>query len=94
MPTTNNTAMTTTHEEISKRAREIWEREGRPEGRDKEHWLQAETELRQEAMRSQTGTNIHSDDNAMLKVPAGLSSGNSNSAKEDAGRKRSLRRAK
>jgi Protein of unknown function (DUF2934) len=38
-----------THEEISKRAREIWEREGRPEGRDKEHWLQAEAELRRDS---------------------------------------------
>lgn len=35
-----------THEEISRRAHEIWEREGRPEGRQVEHWLTAEAELR------------------------------------------------
>jgi hypothetical protein len=93
--TTNNTAMTTTHEEISKRAREIWEREGRPEARDKDHWLQAETELRQEALRSQMGNNIRSEDDSMLKVPAGLTSNNnSNGNKQETGRKRSLRRNK
>ncbi len=42
-----------THEQISKRAREIWEREGRPEGRDKEHWLQAESELRRASEQGQ-----------------------------------------
>jgi hypothetical protein len=81
----------TTHEEISKRAREIWEREGRPEGRDKEHWLQAEAELRQESLQTQSGSNITSQDNAMLKVPADL---NSSSSKEEPGRKRSVRRGK
>lgn len=30
---------------IRQRAYEIWEREGRPEGRDWEHWLTAETEV-------------------------------------------------
>jgi hypothetical protein len=28
-------------ERIRRRAHEIWEREGRPEGRDQEHWAQA-----------------------------------------------------
>jgi hypothetical protein len=32
-------------EEISRRAYEIWESEGRPEGCDLRHWLQAEQEL-------------------------------------------------
>lgn len=31
---------------IRKRAYEIWEGEGRPHGRDIEHWSQAETEFR------------------------------------------------
>lgn len=35
-----------THDEISARARQIWERNGRPDGRDEEHWFQAERELR------------------------------------------------
>jgi Protein of unknown function (DUF2934) len=30
---------------ISARAREIWEENGRPEGRDLEFWLQAESEI-------------------------------------------------
>src|SRR5215469_7407622 len=37
---------TTEHEErIRRRAYEIWEREGRPESRDQDHWLKAEAEL-------------------------------------------------
>jgi hypothetical protein len=30
---------------IARRAQELWEEEGRPEGRAHEHWLQAEREL-------------------------------------------------
>jgi len=30
---------------ISQRAYEIWEQEGRPEGRDMDHWLKAEAEV-------------------------------------------------
>jgi hypothetical protein len=33
------------HEEIRRRAFEIWEDEGRPEGADLKHWLQAQDEL-------------------------------------------------
>jgi hypothetical protein len=33
-------------EQISARARELWEQHGRPAGRDQEFWLQAESELR------------------------------------------------
>jgi len=32
-------------ERIRRRAYEIWEREGRPNGRDQEHWREAEAEL-------------------------------------------------
>lgn len=35
----------TDREKISFRAFQIWEAEGRPTGRDLEHWLQAEIEL-------------------------------------------------
>jgi Protein of unknown function (DUF2934) len=34
-------------EKIRKRAREIWEDNGRPTGRDEEFWLQAERELQE-----------------------------------------------
>ena len=37
-----------THNEIAICALSIWEAEGRPQGRDLEHWLQAETQLRQQ----------------------------------------------
>lgn len=33
------------HEEIAARAYEIWEREGRPANKAKEHWLRAQREL-------------------------------------------------
>jgi hypothetical protein len=31
-------------EQIRKRAHEIWEQEGRPEGKEREHWERAERE--------------------------------------------------
>jgi hypothetical protein len=34
------------HERIKARAHEIWEGEGRPHGRDREHWQQAEAEVK------------------------------------------------
>ena len=34
-------------DKIAARAREIWEQQGRPAGRDVEFWLQAEAELRE-----------------------------------------------
>jgi hypothetical protein len=30
---------------ITERARQLWEKDGRPEGRDTEYWLKAENEL-------------------------------------------------
>jgi len=37
--------MTLNHQKISKRAYELWEQSGRPEGAAVDHWLQAELEL-------------------------------------------------
>ncbi|CAN5186868.1 hypothetical protein BH20VER2_BH20VER2_01470 [soil metagenome] len=34
-------------EDIERRAREIWEEDGRPEGRAADHWLRAEAEIGQ-----------------------------------------------
>lgn len=34
-------------ERIRRRAYELWEQEGRPEGRELAHWAQAEHEIRQ-----------------------------------------------
>jgi hypothetical protein len=33
------------HSEIAERAYHIWEREGRPQGKALDHWLEAEAEL-------------------------------------------------
>ncbi len=35
-------------ERVRKRAHEIWEEEGRPEGREYSHWLRARAEIRAE----------------------------------------------
>ncbi|MGZ4964589.1 MAG: DUF2934 domain-containing protein [Limisphaerales bacterium] len=45
--------MKVTYQDISKRAFEIWEREGKREGRDQEYWFQAEEELQREAEKGQ-----------------------------------------
>jgi hypothetical protein len=63
--------MTITYEEIAKRAFDIWKREGEIEGREQEHWLQAEAELRKEQLKAQKGKKISSKDPAMLKTPKG-----------------------
>ena len=36
----------TSHEEVARRARELWEQYGRPAGRDEQIWLEAERQLR------------------------------------------------
>jgi hypothetical protein len=63
--------MTITYEDISKRAYEIWEREGKPVGQEQDHWLLAEEELRKEGLKKQKGRKISSSDPAMLKTPRG-----------------------
>jgi hypothetical protein len=35
------------YDEIAKRAYELWEKAGRPEGQETEHWLKAETDVMQ-----------------------------------------------
>lgn len=63
--------MTTTYEEIAKRAFEIWKNEGEIEGREQDHWLRAESELRKERSKEQKGKRSTSKDPAMLKTPRG-----------------------
>lgn len=36
-------------DEVRRRAHAIWEREGRPEGRQEDHWIQAKREIEREA---------------------------------------------
>lgn len=45
VPVPNATRALPLREEVEHRAYELWEREGRPEGRDLEHWLAAERQL-------------------------------------------------
>ncbi len=63
--------MTITYEQIAQRAYEIWEREGKPEGKEQEHWLRAEEELRSKDLKKQKGRKITSQDPSMLKSPRG-----------------------
>jgi hypothetical protein len=41
----SNLSNETTHGQIARRAYEIWEQEGCPEGRDHDHWLAAERQV-------------------------------------------------
>lgn len=53
----------TDHEKtVRERAHEIWEREGKPEGKHAEHWAQAEHEI------SHSGDRIEGDDVPNLKA--------------------------
>jgi hypothetical protein len=79
--------MMITHDQISQKAREIWEREGRPEGRDKEHWLQAEAELAQERRRTESRPSLGSEVGAVLHAGGAAH-------KENGARKRLGRRSK
>jgi hypothetical protein len=55
-------------DEIRKRAREIWEKEGRPEGRDIAHWDQAKAELEGESIPLGLGaTNVPKKKDVMKK---------------------------
>lgn len=61
--------MITSYEEIAQKAFDIWTREGRPKGREQDHWLRAEAELRKEKLKDQTGHKVTSQDSSMLKTP-------------------------
>ncbi|WP_234855341.1 DUF2934 domain-containing protein [Paracoccus everestensis] len=65
-------------ERIKQRAHEIWESEGRPEGRDADHWSQAEQEL-----NSQTGEGDQTgggDQSSGVQPGSGQESGSSGQA--------------
>ncbi|WP_214475574.1 DUF2934 domain-containing protein [Mesorhizobium sp. dw_380] len=47
--------MDTREERIKRRAYEIWEREGRPTGREQEHWDQAVQEIEAEGSENERG---------------------------------------
>ncbi|RWC55127.1 DUF2934 domain-containing protein [Mesorhizobium sp.] len=47
--------MESREERIKRRAYEIWEREGRPTGREQEHWDQAVQEIEAEGSEAERG---------------------------------------
>ncbi len=62
--------MMVTDEVIAKRAFDIWEREGRPQGRDQEHWFRAECELRTESMKEQEARGVLTNNPSSLRAAA------------------------
>jgi hypothetical protein len=57
-------------EAIARRAHEIWETEGRPEGRAMEHWLEAEASLRSQAGDGAATEEIKSASRARRSTPS------------------------
>jgi hypothetical protein len=49
---------------VRERAHAIWQEEGRPEGRDREHWVRAEQELRDEGSGDPQGGTAGGEDSA------------------------------
>ena len=50
VPGSRTNPVRASREEIERRARELWEEEGRPEGRAEDHWRRAEQELRERSV--------------------------------------------
>ena len=44
------------HDKVAKRAYEKWVQRGRPQGTDKQDWMEAEAEIRAEMARSSPGS--------------------------------------
>lgn len=57
-------------EEISRRAHSLWERSGRPEGRDEEFWFSAERELREQSSESETEENLSGGNIRQMEMSA------------------------
>jgi hypothetical protein len=58
-------------ERVRSRAYELWEKDGRPDGRDKEHWSQAERETpSQRAQPTSDGAERDADDGAIVGMAA------------------------
>jgi len=55
-------------DDIRTRAYQIWEREGRPHGRDIEHWRQAPSELNKEINKKTAATVLNADVQGNLRA--------------------------
>jgi hypothetical protein len=60
-----------THDEIATRAREIWEKRGRPHGQDAAIWLEAERKLLAGAIGAGANDEADADTREMLGEPSG-----------------------
>jgi hypothetical protein len=58
-------------ERIRQRAHEIWEREGRPEGRHEEHWAQAIREITEEGSGGSSPGSVTADDAPTVPAATG-----------------------
>jgi Protein of unknown function (DUF2934) len=58
-------------ERIRQRAHEIWEREGRPEGRHAEHWAQAGQEIEAEGVEAAPPAPASPNDSPTVAAPDG-----------------------
>jgi hypothetical protein len=77
-----------THDEIAARAYEIYLREGRPAGREQEHWTAAEAELVKEKAAAQAKRGSGKVE-TVVKPSGGKGSGMSSSGKGVSVRRRS-----
>jgi hypothetical protein len=66
----STTNYTPTHDEVAAHAYQIYLREGCAEGRDLDHWLQAEAELRLRAHGNGNGLNGHADGEPRTERPS------------------------
>ena len=67
---------------VRQRAHEIWEAEGRPEGRDQEHWERASREIASEASEISPGNAPSPDDPTADKSQPGKAAAASASRKK------------
>jgi hypothetical protein len=68
-PKTTLSRRTPTHEEISNNAKAIWEKAGRPQGKDTLIWLEAERRLSPEAGLSDSDKDAFADTRALMGEP-------------------------
>jgi hypothetical protein len=77
-----SSSSSSSHEEISRRARELWESRGQPSGQDEAIWLEAERELRNGSNPPQTPEIQRvASSNAPSPQPAGRSSSSAASSR-------------
>lgn len=60
-------------ERIAERAHQIWEADGRPEGRHAEHWAQAKEELRREGVLDEDALSRDYEDDTLSQTPQNTS---------------------